>query len=465
MNRNENNGKRRSAPNNPGRGEKSPLRPAVRNNAENRTRGETRTVRREVHKTSENANENNTPRKDGRSRTEPGKRLFRGADVRQNDFIKRPDVVRVRGGIDRTMLIIIILMLCFGSVMVFSASYATARNTEGDSFFYIKKQIIFATLGIIAMCGIGFLDYRVIRKLVPVTFIAAAVLLFTVLVAGISQGVAQRWLVLGPISFQPSEVMKPVLALFLANYFAHNQDKVTNYRDFKQSSIWGDLIPALIVGFVCIEVALEKHLSGTIIMFLIGVVIIFCGGARKFWIFLTGGGGAALVGIVYAATPYVRKRVDIFLHPEKYDALDETMQTIQGLNAVGNGGLLGVGLGNSYQKYSFVPMPQNDFIFSIVCEELGFVGALAVIALFVLFIWRGFVIAMKAPDTFSSLAVIGIVAHVAIQAILNIAVVTAMIPNTGITLPFFSYGGSALVILMAEMGVVLAISRYSYKED
>lgn len=388
-----------------------------------------------------------------------------GADVRRNDFVKRNDIVRVRSGIDRPMLVIIILLLCFGSIMVFSASYATANSELGDSFYYIKNQIFYALLGIGIMSVISFLDYRLIRKMVPIGFLIAAVLLIAVLASGFSAGVAKRWMQLGFISFQPSEVMKPMLALFLANYFANNQEKVTNYRDFWQSSFWGDWVPGFIVIIVCVEVALEKHLSGTAIMFFIGLVVIFCGGARKFWLLSAGGVGIFGTLIIYATNPYVRKRVDIFLHPENYSVKDETWQTIQGLNAVGSGGLLGVGLGNSYQKFSFVSQPQNDFIFSIVCEELGFVGAIAVIALFVLFVWRGFVIAMKAPDTFSSLAVIGIVAHVAIQAILNIAVVTSVIPNTGITLPFFSYGGSALVILMAEMGVILAVSRYSYKED
>ena len=163
-------------------------------------------------------------------------------------------------------------------------------------------------------------------------------------------------------------------------------------------------------------------------------------------------------------TDYAKKRIDVFLHPENYSYQVETWQTINGLNAVGSGGWLGVGLGNSYMKYSYVSAPQNDFIFSIVCEELGFVGAVGLILLFALFAWRGFIIAMRAPDTFSSLVVIGITSKVTIQTILNIGVVTNVIPNTGIALPFFSYGGSALLLLLAEMGVILAVSRYSYKE-
>ena len=416
-----------------------------------------------AHKGNQSANYKTANREDDIHKA--GEKRRTGNSKRKNDFIKSHDIIRVRGGIDRTMLIIIMLLLCFGSVMVFSASYATANSEKGDSFFYIKKQIIYAIIGVGVMCGISLFDYRIIRKFVPLMFFGTVVLLGIVLAMGTAAGVARRWLYLGPISIQPSELMKPILAMFLANYYANNQEKVTNYSDFWQSSKWGTFFPGIILLFVCIEIALEKHLSGTIIMFLIGIVVIYCAGSRKIWILGAGGVFSVLGGIIYATSGYVRERVDIFLHPENYSVTDETWQTLQGLYAVGSGGFLGVGIGNSYQKYSFVSQPQNDFIFSIVCEELGFVGALGVIALFVMFVWRGFVIAMRAPDTFSSLAVIGIVAHIAIQAILNIAVVTNVIPNTGITLPFFSYGGSALLILMAEMGVILSVSRYSYKEN
>ena len=376
-----------------------------------------------------------------------------------------PEIVRIKSGIDRPLLIIIILLLCFGSIMVFSSSFAAAYQEKGDSYHYIKRQMIFLISGFIIMLIVSRVDYRVMRRLTTPGFIVMCVLLAFVPVLGIAQGQAVRWIELPVIGrFQPSEPLKAVLVLMLAHYFATYQDKITNYRDFKTSSLWGDLYPYLIVGFVCFLVALEKHFSGVIILFLIGTIVIFAGGARKFWLYAAGGLGAVVVFTAIMLTDYARTRVDIWLHPENYSSLGDTYQTLQGLNAIGSGGLLGVGLGNSYQKYSYVPEPQNDFIFSIVCEELGFVGALAVIALFVLLVWRGFVIAMKAPDTFSSLVVIGIIGKVGIQAILNIGVVTAVIPNTGITLPFFSYGGSALWILLAEMGIVLSISRYSYQD-
>ncbi len=377
---------------------------------------------------------------------------------------KLPDIIRLKGGVDRPLLIIIILLLCFGSIMVFSSSFAAAYQDRGDSYYYIKRQTIFLISGFLLMLFVSRIDYRWMRRLTTPVFAVMCVLLAFVPILGIAEGQAVRWIELPIIGrFQPSEPMKTALVLMLAHYFATYQDKITNYRDFKTSSLWGDLYPYLIVGFVCFLVALEKHFSGVIILFLIGTIVIFAGGARKFWLFAAGGAGGTLVLIAIMLTDYAKQRIDTWLHPENYSSLGDIYQTLQGLNAIGSGGLLGVGLGNSYQKYNYVPEPQNDFIFSIVCEELGFVGALAVILLFVLLVWRGFVIAMKAPDTFTSLAVIGIIGKVGIQAILNIGVVTAVIPNTGITLPFFSYGGSALWILLVEMGIVLSISRFSYQ--
>ena len=377
---------------------------------------------------------------------------------------RTPEIIRIKSGVDRPFLIIIILLLCFGSIMVFSSSFAAAYQDRGDSYFYIKRQTIFLISGFIIMLIASRVDYRWMRRLTTPVFVIVCVLLALVPILGIAAGQAVRWIELPIIGrFQPSEPMKTALVLMLAHYFATYQDKITDYRDFKTSSLWGDLYPYLIVCFVCFLVALEKHFSGVIILFLIGTIVIFAGGARKFWLFAAGGAGGTLVLIAIMLTDYAKQRIDTWLHPENYSSLGDIYQTLQGLNAIGSGGLLGVGLGNSSQKYNYVPEPQNDFIFSIVCEELGFVGALAVILLFILLVWRGFIIAMKAPDTFSSLVVIGIVGKVGVQAILNIGVVTAMIPNTGITLPFFSYGGSALWLLLVEMGIVLSISRYSYQ--
>ena len=385
----------------------------------------------------------------------------------KSKFVKPHPVVRIRGGIDRPMLVIIIVLLCFGLIMVFSASFAFALKWTGDSFYYIKRQFAFALFGFILMFIISFIDYRVFRKFAPIIFIVTMALMFIAGVYGRARGVAARWIDIPAIGFsvQPSEIMKLALVLFLANYFATHQDKVTNYRNFRESSIWGDVIPVAIIGSVCVMTILEKHLSGLIILAIIGMTVVFAGGARKFWFAVGGGAGGVVVLIFILLNDYARKRIDIFIHPENYSSLNETWQTLNGLNAVGSGGLLGVGLGNSFMKYSYVAAPQNDFIFSIVCEELGFVGAVALILLFVLFAWRGFIIAMRAPDTFSALTAFGITCKVVIQVILNIGVVTNVIPNTGIALPFFSYGGSALMLQLVEMGIVLSISRYSYKEE
>lgn len=384
--------------------------------------------------------------------------FFKGSSTEEESF---DTVYRQRGVVDRTMLVLILLLICFGCVMVFSASYAYALSKTGDSYFYIKKHLLYAAFGIAIMFGISFMDYRLIKKAAPFCFIGAMGLLGAVLVLGVAEGEAVRWLDLGFISFQPSEVMKLGLVLILAWYYSINEKRVRS-KGFWKSSAFGTFIPLLILGAVCLLIALEKHISGTIIMFTIGFIVIWCAGGKKTWLLSMAAGFAGIVAAIISFTDYATKRLDIFYHPEKYSVQSEVWQTLQGKYAVGSGGLFGVGLGNSRQKHLFVSEPQNDFIFSIVCEELGFIGAVVVIGLFVAFFVRGIIIAKRAPDAFSKLTVIGIVTKVTVQAFLNIAVVTDTIPNTGVTLPFFSYGGTALLILLVEMGVLLSISRYSY---
>lgn len=382
---------------------------------------------------------------------------------RSADFIKPTDIVRVRAGVDRPMLVIIILLLCFGSVMVFSASYAYGLHKYGDSYYFIKRQLLFGGLGLGAMFLAVFFDYRWIRKVTLPFFGIVTALLFLTPFIGVGKGIARRWIVIAGMRFQPSEIMKLAIVLFLAWYFTRYQKYITDYSDFRRSSTYGVFMPVGVIGFVCALIAIENHFSGMIIMFLIGMIVIFAGGARKIWFAIAGAGAAVFSGLAISVSSYARLRMDVWLNPTEYSTQNEVWQTLQGLIAVGSGGFFGVGLGNSRQKHLFVSEPQNDFIFSIICEELGFVGAIMVILLFILFIWRGLMIALRAPDTFSSLVVVGIVGKVAVQAILNMAVVTAMIPNTGIALPFFSYGGTALAMLLGEMGIVLSISRYSYE--
>ena len=370
----------------------------------------------------------------------------------------RNTVYRVRGGVDRIFLITVVLLVCYGSIMIASASYVFARSQMGDSFYFIKKQLLWVTVGIIAMIVMSFVDYGFLKKATPTIFAISYFLLLLVFVPGIgvSHKGARRWIDLKIIEFQPSDVMKFALVLMMALYISKFQQKVKSFK-------YGLLCPACIVVLVCGTVALEKHMSATIILFIIGAAMIFIAGADMKWV---GGIGAtfatAAAGLILF-TDYTKARVDAWLHPEN-DPGGSSWQPYQNLLAIGSGGIFGVGLGNSYQKHLWLPEPQNDFIFAIVCEELGMIGAFTMIALFMILMWRGFVIALKAPDTFSAMLVMGLTLKVSIQAILNIAVVTTTIPTTGIALPFFSYGGTALIMQLAEMGIILSISRFSSGE-
>jgi cell division protein FtsW len=221
------------------------------------------------------------------------------------------------------------------------------------------------------------------------------------------------------------------------------------------------IIPFIIVGTVCLLVALEKHFSGTIIIFAIGMVIIFAAGARLSWFIAAGIGAITVIGVAISTVPYAVERINMLRFPENYDPTGKIWQTLQGLYAVGSGGLFGVGLGNSRQKYGYVSQPQNDFVFTIICEELGFFGAALVVVMFSLLVIRGFKIAARCPDKYTSLLVFGLTFKVALQTILNIAVVTNSMPNTGISLPFFSSGGTSLALQIFEMGIILNISRFS----
>lgn len=366
----------------------------------------------------------------------------------------RKIVLRTRGGIDKQFLIIVVLLVAFGSVMVFSAGFVFASKRLDDSFYFIKRQLIYAAIGVLVMILLANIDYALLKRFALPIFIISYILLLIVLIpgVGITKNGATRWLGIGPVTLQPTEVAKFALILMLATYISFCSEKM---RSFK----YGILIPALITVAVCVAAMLEHHMSGTIILFLIGACMIFLSGANLKWLAAIGGAFAAGALGLILFTDYTKNRIDAWLHPEN-DLLGKGWQPYQSLLAIGSGGLFGVGLGNSYQKHLWLPEPQNDFIFAVVCEELGLIGAVALIVLFFMLIWRGIVISRRAPDTFSSMLCAGLTAKVGIQAILNIAVVTASIPTTGIALPFFSYGGSALIMQLAEMGIILSISRY-----
>ncbi|MBQ5800614.1 MAG: putative lipid II flippase FtsW [Clostridia bacterium] len=376
---------------------------------------------------------------------------------------KKPEVLvpRQSAGIDRVMLVIICLLICIGSVMVFSASYAFAESRYHDSLHFVKKQILFVFLGFMALLVTSRFTPEFYKVITRGAYAVSLLLLVLVLVMGFAGNGAQRWISLGPISFQPSEISKLTLILILAWYYSVFGDRARNYKKKKQAFFYGILYPFVLIGVPAVLVMLEKHLSCLIILGLIGLTLMFLSGSNGKWLGLICGGGIGAVGALALALDYTRRRIVIWLNPEKYP-LDGAWQTLEGMMAIGSGGLLGLGLGNSRMKYSYVSEPANDFIFTITCEELGFVGAFVIIALFAIFVWRGYVIALKNNDTFSRITALGITSHIAIQVLLNIAVVTNTIPNTGIALPFFSYGGTSLIILFAEMGILLSISRYSH---
>lgn len=376
----------------------------------------------------------------------------------------RAPIERQRHGVDLPMLIIIILLLVLGTMMVFSASYPSALKEKGDSLYYIRNQLMWVALGGGVMTGVCFIPYQFFKKFSPAIAAVGIVLLVLVLVMGTARGVAQRWIYLGPVSIQASEPAKAALILFLAYYIDKHYEITSKRIDKKKTFKYGIIGPGVIVAVFVVLVILEKHLSGAIILGLIGVAIIFVSGADILKMGLFYGVPALVLGVGYLLTnDYAMKRL-VTHSDENADVLNEAWQTTQGLYAIGSGGLLGMGLGESNLKYNYVSEAHNDFIFTIWCEELGLVGAVLLIALYGFFVWRGLYIARKAPDTFSSLTAFGITFQVAIQATLNILVVTDIFPNTGVSLPFFSYGGSSLVMLMAEMGVLLSISKHSYQK-
>ena len=358
------------------------------------------------------------------------------------------------GKLDITFLSLVLILVTIGLVMLFSASYAYSYEYYGNSYKFITQQAIIAVVGVLFMLFVSRVNYHYIRRFSWVVFfITIAMLIFLLIVPPMVKGMdVKRWLVIGPINFQPSEFAKFAIVLLFSSLIA------ANYKQMKKFSFIAFLVG--ILAFTCGLVVLEPHLSATILIFGLGIVLLIVGGLPGKYI--VGGVSAGVVGVVAlilsGAISYGSDRFKYWLDPW-LDPSGKGFQTIQSLLAIGSGGILGRGIGMSRQKYLWVPEPHNDFIFSIICEELGLVGAVVIILLFCLLVWRGFTIAMRSPDKFGSLLAIGLTFQVGLQAMLNIWVVTNTIPNTGISLPFFSYGGTSLFILLAEMGVVLSVSR------
>ncbi len=393
-------------------------------------------------------------------------KLVKARERAQAEARWQEDIVRVRGGIDGAMLAIILILVALGSITVFSASYPEAVRKTGDGMTYIRSQIGYVLLGFVFMALAAWFPIDKWRRWAPVTaYCIAAVLLIAVLFIGTSEGVTKRWIDLGPVNIQPSEVMKLAIILMIAWYFDKYENRMNTPRqNWKIQYQWNTIFPIVILGGACGLVLSGKHLSGTIIVGMIGLLMLIVGGCKLKWLFATGIPLAIVViGGFLALNPYALKRITTFTD-DNADKLDELYQTTQSIYAIGSGGLFGVGLGESRQKFSYLTAAHTDFIFAVWCEEWGFLGALALIALFVLFMWRGYVIALRAPDKFTMLTAFGITTHVGIQAFFNMCVVADMFPNTGITLPFFSYGGSSLVVLLFEMGILLSISRQYYRK-
>ena len=371
-----------------------------------------------------------------------------------------------KGGVDMWFLLWSMILLCFGIVMCYSAGAFDASMNYDDSTYYLLRNILFSVVAVaITIPFIVWARPWFWRAFGVGTYAAAIVLLLAVLLVGKTGGGAERWLDLGFITIQPSEIAKLAVVMVLALYLEKHEKQVNSLQKFGGHFKHGFLIPMTFIGILCALIMFQQHISGVMIVGIIGVAVMFMGGTRLRWILmLLGFILIAFILLVIMFSSYAQTRLDIWLNIDEVDPHGEAWQTLQGLNAIGSGGFFGLGLGSSRQKYGYVPEPQNDFIFTIICEELGFIGAFFVILLFALLIWRGIKIGQNAPDKFSALVVWGLTFKIAIQVIMNIAVVTNMMPNTGISLPFFSAGGSALMLQIFEIGIILAISRYSVQK-
>ena len=354
---------------------------------------------------------------------------------------------RKKGTMDHTLLILVVILIVFGLTVLLSTSAYNGQVKFSDPASYFKKQFFATILGVVAMYVVAEMDYHDLEKWAGAAYLLSLVLSTLVLFVGASINGSRRWLSLGPLSFQPSEFAKPAVILFLARTISRREKKKKGMLELFRTLVL--ILP--IVGLVG-----TSNLSTAVIILGIAVILVFV--SSPFYLPFVGlfGAGAGFMGIFLGLESYRLERIAIWRDPESYE---KGFQTIQGLYAIGSGGLFGTGLGGSIQKLGFVPEAQNDMIFSIICEELGLVGAGILLLLFLMLIWRFFLVSVHAPDLLGSLIAAGVMGHISIQVILNVAVVTNTIPNTGITLPFVSYGGTSILFLLAEMGLVLGISR------
>ena len=366
---------------------------------------------------------------------------------------------------DYILFITVLILLSLGVIMVLSASAPSALSETGKSYTYFVRQFIFAVIGIGIVLFISKIEYRFYKKYYWLVYAVSVLVLLLVLIPGLGREVngATRWIgIPGLGQFQPSEITKIGLIIFYAGYLSDHKSELKDFwRGFVKPLAF--LLPPIAILYL-----VQNHLSVCLVIAAITSVMMLMAGCRLLHFIAAGLVGVAgivimlIKGQTSESSSFRWDRIVTFFDPWS-DATGTGYQMVQSLYAIGSGGLFGVGLGNSTQKYLYIPEPQNDFIFAIVAEELGFVGCVAIIALFGIFVWRGIVIAMKAPDMFGSLLAVGVTTLVAVQTIINIAVVTASIPTTGMALPFFSYGGTALVILLASVGILLNVSRAGSK--
>ena len=371
----------------------------------------------------------------------------------------RFSLVSIGRGLDVPFCLIIFVLLAIGITMMFSASYPVAYYEDGDSYYYLKRQLLFAVIGIVIMLAVSYFDYHHYHRFAAVILGGSYFALLLVLVLPGQEGGVHRWINLGPIGIQASEISKFAIILFLAHWGSRYYDKMDTLK-------YGVVPGAAVLASTAFLLLLEPHYSCIVIIALLTVIMLFVSGIKIKWLVIAAIALTVVILVLWATgmLTYAMERMDGWGQALEYKdetQWQQTWQTRNSLYAIGSGGLFGRGLGQSRQKYLYLPEPQNDFIFAIVCEELGLVGAVVILLIFALLVWRGVVISLRARDRFGKLLGIGLISHIGLQVILNILVITDWLPNTGISLPFFSYGGSSLLMLMFEMGVILAVSRSS----
>ncbi len=369
-------------------------------------------------------------------------------------------LLNIGKGLDIPFVLLIFVLLAIGITMMFSASYPVAFYEIGDSYYYLKRQLIFALIGLVVMLVVSFVDYHYYHRFAAIILGVSYFALMLVLVLPSQEGGVHRWIGVGMFGIQASEISKFAIILFMAHWGSRYYDRMHTIK-------YGVLPGAAVFLSTALLLLFEPHYSCIVIIAILTVVMMYVSGIKIKWLAI----GAAVLAVIIlllwvtGMLTYAMERMDGWgqaLNEDlDRDMWNSTWQTRNSLYAIGSGGLFGLGLGQSRQKYLYLPEPQNDFIFAIVCEELGLVGAVLILLIFALLVWRGVIISLRARDRFGKLLGIGLISHIGLQVVLNILVITDWLPNTGISLPFFSYGGSSLLTLMFEMGVILSVSRTS----